>query len=189
MLNVDHLSLYSQVKINQGCNVKASLSWSRGVTQPEGVGGFESMWQRAELIQSLSGYTGRLYITLSCRKGTGQDTQSVSCKSLCPGQQLAPLCFPRRKRVDRCERGKMWLQLCCCAGVTTHCPLLTASSKAIIKFLVEKEKEEKAIMSWGQVSQSKSNRDQTSLRLLEESGFEIQGWGSPLTQNFHSYKV
>lgn len=144
MLNVDHLSLYSQVKINQGCNVKASLSWSRGVTQPEGVGGFESMWQRAELIHSLSGYTGRLYITLSRRKGTGQDTQRASCKSLCPGQQLAPLSSPRRKRVDRSERGKMWLQLCCCAGVTTHCPLLTASSRAIIKFLVEKEEEEKS---------------------------------------------
>ena len=109
-----------------------------------------------------------------------------------PRQRLASVISPRRKRVDRSERGRTWLQLCCCARVTTHRPLLTASSKAIIKFLVEKEEEEKkVIMSSGQVSQQKSNRDQTSLRLSEEFGFEIHGWGPPLIQTFHcsSYKV
>lgn len=76
------------------------------------------------------------------------------------------------------------LQLCCCARMP-HAWLI-ASSKAIIEFLIEKEEEEKKVItSWGQVLQPKSNRDQTPLWLLEESDFEIHGCGPPLIWSFH----
>lgn len=130
MLNVDHLSLDSQVKINQRCNIQASLSWSPGGTQPGGAGGLRAggrintqpVWMHREALHGSES-----------QEGAGQDTPSVPCRSLCPGSTGHPL-DPQNRRADRSDTGNVWLQLCCCATVTTHCPLLTASSKAIIKF-------------------------------------------------------
>lgn len=94
MLNVDHLSFYSQVKTNQRCHVKASLCWSPRGAQPEGAGALRAcgrinpqpVWMHRE------GGSPWLCVTA---KELARTPKVCPCKSLCPGQLLAPLGSPR----------------------------------------------------------------------------------------------
>lgn len=108
--------------------------------QSEGSGGAESTQWRAESTE--------LWIDGEALQHHGLQEMPwhrhprYALTDLCNEQRLEPAVSPRTKRwLDL--RGRIWLQVCHCTAGTMIRLLLTASFKDIIKFLVEKEEEEK----------------------------------------------